>query len=146
MGLPALKIEDEGVMEMEARMARLEEKADRAQSDISDLRIEVRGIRSDMKEMDHRLTTKIEDVDKRLTARIEGLDQKLAAKIDAVDVRLSSRIDDVKDSVVSLHLQFKDFESVSAKRETRLLWKLAALIIATMGTTLGVMAKGFGWV
>lgn len=58
MGLPAMKLDDE--VFMEARVARLEEKVDRVQSDVSDLKIEIRGVRSDMKAMDQGLTSKID--------------------------------------------------------------------------------------
>src|SRR5882762_7024009 len=80
MALPARLLELENPME--EHIARLEEKVDHIQSDVSDLKVEVR----------------------RLGEKIDRNDQKLTAKIDAVDQKLTSKIDAILEKIVGLQV------------------------------------------
>jgi phage shock protein A len=87
MGLPArlLKVENP----MEERVARLEVKVDHIQSDVSELKTDVR-----------RLDEKIDKVEQKFTAKIDAMDQKFTAKIDTilemiVDLKVGRALDRV---------------------------------------------------
>jgi predicted nucleic acid-binding Zn-ribbon protein len=72
MGMPARKFEFEEVP-VEERLARLESKVEHIQSDVSEMKVDIR-----------RLNDKIDGVDQRLSAKIDGVDQKLTAKFDSL--------------------------------------------------------------
>jgi chromosome segregation ATPase len=159
MALPVLKIEEE--VFMEANVARLDTNIEHIRSDISEMKAVNQRIMSKIEDVDQRLlstiggvdrrlSSKIEDVDRRLSSKIDDVDQRLSSKIDDVDRRLSSKIDDVKGSVISLdrrmlklagglRLRLQKFEVAAAERETRLFWKLAALIFTAMGSLFGLL-------
>jgi predicted nucleic acid-binding Zn-ribbon protein len=78
MGMPALKLEFEEIA-VEDRLGRLEVDVKHIQSDISEMKADIR----------------------RLDGKIDAVDKSLSAKIDAVDRSLSAKIDAVKDSLAA---------------------------------------------
>lgn len=105
---------------VEERVSRLEAGFEHMQSDISEIKLDVR----------------------RLNDKVEAVEQKLTAKIDAGDERLADKIDTVKDSVTSLALSMeKSFAELRVGRALDRVWWL--LMAAAM---LGVMARGFKWI
>jgi chromosome segregation ATPase len=136
MALPALKFELE--RPLEERVARLEANVEHIQTDIADMKIDIR-----------RLSDKIDSVDQKLTAKIDSVEQKLSAKIDSVDQKLTAKIDSVKDSVTILAINVeKSFAHVeksiaslhAARAFDRVWWLLMS------GALLGVMARAFKWI
>jgi len=93
MALPALKLELEDPVE--ERLARLETNVEHIQSDISDMKVDIRRLNDKVDGIDQKLTAKIDGLDEKLTTKIDDLDKGLTAKIDDVDKRLTAKIDDV---------------------------------------------------
>jgi chromosome segregation ATPase len=128
MAMPALKLELE--IPVEERVARLEEKVEHIQSDVSEIKRDLRRLNDKVDDVDKRLGAKIDDVDKRLNAKIDNLDQKLSAKIDSLDQKQ-----------VSLALTMeKGFAELKIGRALDRVWWL--LMLAAL---LGVMARAFKW-
>ena len=63
---------------MEERLARLESNVEHIQSDVSEMKVDIR-----------RLNDKIDGVDQRLCAKIESVDQKFTAKFDSLKDQIS---------------------------------------------------------
>lgn len=108
---------------MEDRTARLEEGVAHIQSDVSEMKIDIR-----------RLDAKIDGLRDALTARIDGLRDTLTTKIDGVIESLTEKVDGLKESVTKLAVMIEKQRGVD-----RVWW----LVIAA--TLLGVMAHGFKW-
>jgi len=118
MALPALKFEME--TPLEERVARLEANVEHIQTDVSDMKIDIR----------------------RLGDKIDSVDQKLSAKIDSVDQKLSTKTDSVKDLVTNLAINMeKSFAALHAARAFDRVWWLLM-----SGALLGVMARAFKWI
>lgn len=132
MAAPALKFERE--YPVEEQIARLETKVENIQSDITQMKGDIRNLGTKIDEVDKRLTAKIDEVDKRLTAKIDEVDKRLSAKIDekvgSLDVKLTGMI-------LALEKSFSDLKV--SRANDRVWW----LVIA--GAILSVMAKGFKW-
>jgi uncharacterized coiled-coil protein SlyX len=88
MGVPARKFEFEEVS-VEERLARLESNVEHIQSDVSEMKVDIR----------------------RLNDKIDSLDQRLCAKIDGGDQKLSDKIDSLKDQVSGLALTMEKSNS-----------------------------------
>jgi chromosome segregation ATPase len=143
MAMPALMFELE--TPLEERVARLEANVEHIQSDVSDMKIDIR-----------RLGDKIDSVDQKLSTKIDSVDQKLSAKIDSVDQKLSAKVESVKDLVTTLAINMeKSFANVE-KQFTNVEKSFAALHAARAfdrvwwllmsGALLGVMARAFKWI
>ena len=103
---------------MEARVARLETSVEHIQSDISEIKTGVYGIRSEMKEMDQRLTAKIDGVKDSVATLALSMEKSFAS------LALSTE---------------KSFGELHFDRMVDKLWWIG---IST--ALLSVMAKGFG--
>jgi chromosome segregation ATPase len=100
MAMPALKFELE--TPLEERVGRLEANVEHIQTDVSDIKIDIRRLGDKIDRVDQKLSDKIDGLDQRLSAKIDGIDQKidgvdqkLSAKIDSVDQKLAAKIDSV---------------------------------------------------
>jgi phage shock protein A len=122
MALPALKLDPEEKV-VEERLTRLEANVEHLQSDVTDIKADVR-----------RLNDKVDRSDEKLAAKIDAVDAKLTAKIDGVDAKLTARCDSLMDTLNKFQLSV---ERQFAK--DRVWWLLMC------GALLGVMAKGFKW-
>jgi len=150
MAMPALMFEPES--DVEERVTRLEANFEHVSTNISEMKVDIRGLNDKVDALDNKLTAKIDAVDNKLTAKIEAVDKKLTDKIDAVetklttkieavDKKLTDKIDAVKDSVNSLALAMeKSFGSLRVGRAVDRVWWL--LMSAAL---LGIMARAFKW-
>ena len=121
MSLPARKIEPE--MIVEERVARLEATVEHIQSDVSDIKVDLRRLEG---KMDGRFDT----VDKKF----EAVDKKF----DAVDKKFEVMID----RLTALERTMRQgFEAINVGRAMDKVWALLAI-----ATLLGVMARGFKWI
>ena len=55
--------------------------------------------KTDLKELEQKLTGKIDSVEQKLTGKIDTVEQKLTGKIDAVEQKLTGKIDAVEQSL-----------------------------------------------
>ena len=113
---------------MEERIAKLEANVEHIQSDVSDIKIDIRRLNDKVDGMDQRLSAKIDAVDQRLSAKIDNLDRKLSDKIDAADQRQSARYDSLRDSI-SKHVT----------------WAIG-LYIGLAASLFAMIAHGFHWI
>jgi hypothetical protein len=113
------------------QIARLEAKTDHIQSDVTDLKAELRRI-------EVKVDTKVEALDKKIDAKCDALDAKIGSKCGALEVK----IDTLKDSMIAFHLQLKD--ELAAIRKQQWIDKVWWLLIAA--AILGVMARGMKWI
>jgi len=116
---------------MEERVARLEAKVDHIQSDVSELKVEVRRLDDKIDKVEQRLTAKIDAADQKLTAKIDAVDQKLTAKIDAVDQKLTSKTEAILEKITGLQV---------GRALDRIWWLLMSAAL------LGIMARAFKWI
>jgi hypothetical protein len=126
MGMPARKFEFEEVS-VEERLARLESNVEHIQSDVSEMKVDIR-----------RLNDKFDGMDQRLCAKIDGVDQKLSAKIDAVDQKFTAKFDSLKDQISGLALTME--KSHSQLR----VWAMT-LYIGMAGGLLTFLAHSLHW-
>jgi hypothetical protein len=126
MGMPARKFEFEEVP-VEERLARLESSVEHIQSDVSEMKVDIR-----------RLNDKIDGVDQKLCVKIDSLDQRLCAKIDGGDQKLSDKIDSLKDQVSGLALTME--KSNSQLR----IWAMT-FYISGAGALLTFLAHSLHW-
>jgi chromosome segregation ATPase len=94
MGMPARKFDFEEVS-VEERLGRLELNVEHIQSDVAEMKADLRRLNDKVDGVDQRLSAKIDGGDQKLSDKIDGVEQKLSAKIDAVDQKLSAKIDAV---------------------------------------------------
>jgi predicted nucleic acid-binding Zn-ribbon protein len=125
MGMAATKFTQE--VSVEDRLARLETHTEHIQSDIADIKIDLRRLDDKIGRVDEKLTAKFDAVDQRLTAKFDAVE----SKIEAVDLRLTDKIEQLIQGVADLK---------SGKWETRAWW------LVTLAAVLGVMARGFKWI
>lgn len=100
----------------QARLARLEANVEHIQSDVADIKTDLR-----------RTNDKIEGLRQELTRNSEGARGDLTQKIEGVREELTQKIDGLRQDMYSLKV-----------------WALG-LYIALAGSLLIVMAKGFKW-
>jgi chromosome segregation ATPase len=115
MGMPARKFEFEEVS-VEERLGRLELNVEHIQSDVSEMKVDIR----------------------RLNDKIDGVDQRLCAKIDAVDQKFTTKFDSLKDQISGLALTME--KSHSQLR----LWAMT-LFISMAGGLLTFLARALHW-
>jgi peptidoglycan hydrolase CwlO-like protein len=102
------------------RIARLESHVEHIQSDVTDLRIDVR----------------------KLSEKVDTEVRKLNEKIDTEVRKLHEKIDAVKDIVSDLKMQMETrFAKLDASRALDKVWWLLS-----MASLLAVMARGFKWI
>lgn len=118
MAFPARKFEMED--SVEERLARLEVTTEHIQSDVTE-------IKKDLKRID----AKIDENTKRLDSKVDESTRRLDAKIDALRDQFSAFEGKMRDS----------FASLRVGRAMDKVWALLA-----MGALLGVMARGFKWI
>jgi predicted nuclease with TOPRIM domain len=118
MSLPARKIEPEIIVE--ERVARLEANVEHIQSDVSEIKVDLR-----------RLEGKME-------ARFDAMDKKFEGKLDAMD----KKFEGMMDKLTALERTMRQgFEAINVGRAMDKVWALLAV-----ATLLGVMARGFKWI
>jgi hypothetical protein len=98
------------------RIARLEANVGHIQSDVADLKVELR-----------RTNDKIDKLSTDLVGRIDGVEKRLDGKIDSVAEKLGDKIAALKDGLASFKV-----------------WAIS-LYTAQAAALLFVMAKGFKW-
>ena len=116
---------------MEARVARLEEKTDHIQSDVAE-------IKADLRKMDAKFDGKIDELKKDVSAlRVEMKDSfaKVQGEMKDSFARLQG---EMKDSFSALQGQIG---KINVGRALDKVWMLLML-----GAILGVMAHGFKWI
>ena len=91
MAMPALKFEPETPVEQ--RLARLEVSVENIQSDVTEIKTDIRRLVGGIDEVDKRLTGKIDEANTRLTGKIDEVNTRLTGKIDEVNTRLTGKID-----------------------------------------------------
>jgi len=52
-------------------------------------------VKTDIHQLDQRLSDKIQNVEERMSVKIQNVEERLNAKIDALDVRLTAKIDEL---------------------------------------------------
>ena len=146
MAMPALKFEPE--TPVEERLARLEVSVENIQSDVTEMKTDIRrldgkiddlnkGLSAKIGDGDLRTERKIDEVDKRLTGKIEALDEKLSAKIDALDKKQSESFDALRTLIMSLQNSFADLKV--SRANDRVWWLMISAAL------LGIMAHGLKW-
>jgi chromosome segregation ATPase len=124
MALPAAKLESEN--HVEARVTRLEEKVDRLQSDMTEVKADIR-----------RVDSKADAIKDALSA----LDPRTQASISSLELRTQESFAELSGKLASLDKKIAvSFQKIGRSRLADRIWWL---LIA--GTLLGVMARGFKW-
>jgi uncharacterized protein YydD (DUF2326 family) len=140
MAVAARKFERE--TSMEARVARLEEKTDHIQSDVAE-------IKADLRKMDAKFDGKIDELKKDVSAlRVEMKDSFTKVQGEMKD-SFAKIQGEMKDSFAKLQGEMKDSFSalqgqigkINVGRALDKVWMLLML-----GAILGVMAHGFKWI
>ncbi len=117
MAMPAFELESETTVE--ERVARLEANVEHIQSDISEMKVDLR----------------------RLNDKFDGVDQKLTAKIDGVDQKVARKAESPNDFVANLTLTFeRNFRELRRDQMIDRIWWLLM-----SGALLGIMARMFNW-
>ncbi|MEP7246780.1 MAG: hypothetical protein ABI885_24300 [Gammaproteobacteria bacterium] len=119
MAMPARKIEREPQM---VEQTVLEERVAHIQSDVAELKVDVRRLDAKIDSLGARLDAKIDAMGASLDAKIVSLGERLDAKIDAMGQRLDAKIDALSQRMSDLHI-------------SHLKW--------TVGTMLGGMGTAF---
>jgi outer membrane murein-binding lipoprotein Lpp len=114
---------------MEARIARIESDVAHLNSDVGEIKLDLRALRDKVDTIDARLTDKIDGL-ATVTQRIDSATMHLAERAD----RHEPKIDLLRDDTAALRS-----EIASAKY-----WGLA-FGMTLSGVMLTVMARGFGW-
>jgi outer membrane murein-binding lipoprotein Lpp len=151
MGMPALKLEFEEIT-VEERSTSLEPIVVHIQSDVTEMKADIRRLDGKIDAVDKSLSARIDAVDKSLSARIDAVDKSLSARIDAVDKSLSAKIDRVDGKLDA----FKDstaakFDAVNASISNLAIStekgfsKMVLWVIGLVGVLLTVLARGFHW-
>ena len=99
----------------------------RLESDVKHIQTDVSDIKSDLR----RTNDKVDRLGERLDAKIDRSSERLDTKIDDLGVRLETKIDAMG-------------SKLSAKIDTGMLW-LMGFITTLGGGLLAAMAKGFKW-
>ena len=101
---------------MEERLTRLESNVEHIQSDVSEMKVDIR----------------------RLNDKIDGIDQRLCAKIDGGDQKLSDKIDSLKDQISGLAL-------TTEKSHSQLrIWAMT-FYISMAGGLLTLLGRSLHW-
>ena len=111
-------------VELKEILGQIDRKLDCIQKDVTDLKLELTEVKSDIK----RLDDKIDSLEKRLDDKIDSLEKRLDERIDSLEKRLDDKIDGL-----SKRMENQEFVSRGI---------LVALIVAILGG----LAKLFGWV
>jgi uncharacterized coiled-coil protein SlyX len=137
MGMPARKFEFEEVP-VEERLARLESNVEHIQSDVSEMKIDIRRLNDKIDGLDQRLCAKIDGGDQKLSDKTDGVEQRLCAKIDGVDQKLSDKIDSLKDQISGLAL-------TTEKSHSQLrIWAMT-FYISMAGGLLTLLGRSLHW-
>jgi chaperonin cofactor prefoldin len=110
MGMPARKFEFEEVS-VEERLARLESNVEHIQSDVSEMKVDIRRLNDKIDGMDQRLCAKIDGGDQKLSDKTDGMEQRLCAKIEGVDQKFTAKFDSLKDQISGLALTMEKSHS-----------------------------------
>jgi chromosome segregation ATPase len=134
MAVPAARFDVEHSMEVEARLARLEDRTETIQRDVAE-------IKADQRRLDAKIEAKFDAVN----ARIDGLDAKLDAKIDGVNAKIDTkidavnkRIDGVKDSISALAEKVASFDGKLSALEASMIKWIIGTIITSMALAFGI--------
>jgi outer membrane murein-binding lipoprotein Lpp len=130
MGMPALQLEFEEIA-VEERSTSLEPTVAHIQSDVTEMKADIR-----------RLDGKIDAVDKSLSARIDAVEKSLSAKID----RLDGKLDAFKDSTAAKFDAVNASISKLAISTEKGFSKMVLWVIGLVGVLLTVLARGFHWI
>ena len=115
MGMPARKFEFEEIS-VEERLARLESSVEHIQSDVSEMKVDIR----------------------RLNDKIDGMDQRLCVKIEGGDQKLSDKFDSLKDLIAAQSL-------TTEKSISRLTVWAITLYISMAGGFLTFLGRSLHW-
>jgi uncharacterized protein YdcH (DUF465 family) len=116
---------------VEEQIARLEAKTDHIQSDVTD-------VKADLRRIEAKLDTKVEAPDAKVETKFDALDKKIDAKFGILETKLDALID----LMTAFRLQLKD--EFAAIRKQQWIDKVCWLMIAA--AILGVMARGMKWI
>ena len=142
MDVPARVLERE--KPVEERIARLETKVDHIQSDMADMKLDIRSLQEKIDKTGESLTQKIDAMDQKLSQKIDAVDQKLTARIDGVVARIDAVKDSVTDLALSVEQSFRAMErSIGSLQVGRALDRVCWLLMS--GALLGIMARAFKW-
>ena len=114
--------------QVQAQIARLEANVSHIQTDVADIKVDLRRTNDKVDRLREDLTQKIEGVREDLTQKIEGVRGDLTQKIEGVRVDLTGKIDGVREDLTAMKI-----------------WALG-MYLALAGSLLFVMAKGFKWI
>ena len=155
MGKPALKLKFEEVS-VEDRLGKLESTVEHIQSDVSEMK-------GDIRRLDAKIDAKFDEVNRKIDTKFDEVNRKVDTKFDEVN----RKVDALKDSIAgkfdagnaSTAAKFDavnaKFDAVNAsiaaqtvsieKALSRLVVRALTLYIALAGTLLTVMGHGFHW-
>jgi chromosome segregation ATPase len=147
MAVPARKIEAEG--SMETRIARLESDTAHILTNMQDMRQDMKGLRQETRE----LNDKIETTRRELVEKIDTTRQELEAKIGELGTRFDAKLGelgtrfDAKLGELGMRCDTKFGELQKAIESINIgrIWDRVWMLLS-MGTLLGVMARGFKWI
>jgi hypothetical protein len=129
MSLPARKIEPEIIVE--ERVARLEANVEHIQSDVSEIKV-------DLRRLEGKMEARFDAMDKKFEGKLDAMDKKFEGKFEAVD----KKFEGMMDKLTALERTMRQgFEAINVGRAMDKVWALLAV-----ATLLGVMARGFKWI
>jgi peptidoglycan hydrolase CwlO-like protein len=151
MGKPALKLKFEEVS-VEDRLGKLESTVEHIQSDVSDMK-------GDIRRLDAKIDAKFDEVNRKVDAKFDEVNRKvdalkdsIAGKFDAGNASTAAKFDAVNAKFDAVNAKFDAVNasiaaqtaSIEKARSKLVVWAFT-LYIALAGTLLTVMGHGFHW-
>jgi chromosome segregation ATPase len=92
--------------------------------------------------LDAKFDSKIDALDAKFDTKIDALDAKFDTKIDALDKKLDTKVGELRSEISALR---DGVAALGVKLESSLR-KMTIWWVLSLGTVLGVLAKGFHWI
>ncbi|MBP2170649.1 putative nucleic acid-binding Zn-ribbon protein [Erwinia toletana] len=75
---------------MESRVTRLESDVRHINITLTDMKQDIRVLRSDVKTLEEKMDNKLDAMDAKFSARFDAMDTKFSARFDAINIRFDS--------------------------------------------------------
>jgi chromosome segregation ATPase len=128
---------------LEARVVRLETAMESVQSDIREIKAELRMFRA---EVNASLTNLKREIDEKFDVLRKEFDEKFYVLRKEFDEKFDVLRKELDGKFESFRKEFKDKLDADRKECKSDLLKLAAILVSAMLGLAGMMARGFGWI